>query len=114
MSGDRTELRRRVAREVLGWTAKDIPWAYSGTTSVWHRDGDVLVITEHAWRPDEDDRQCMEVLDALAADGFDYVVGREDGACIAVVGRAGEHRARAEHPERRVAVLEAALAAVSR
>jgi len=96
---------------VLGWTIREIPWAYSGNAECWHDENAVPLMPRAAWRPQDDDGQCLEVVDALRSQGFVLTVYFEailttvrilrDG--LAVASRRGEHR--------RLAILEAAVSA---
>ena len=66
----REELREACAKVIMGWRALEIPWAYSGTVRCWHNADDVVLMTCHAWRPDEDDTQCMQVVERMVERGY--------------------------------------------
>lgn len=106
---DREHLCGGTARLVMGWTAADIPWAYDGTTPVWHdADGDP-VMTVFSWRPDRNDAQSMQVLDRVVGLGFALTMTVEGERTVVRIGRGSVPVARAEHADRRIALLRAAL-----
>ena len=108
----RAALRDAVAREVMGWTALRIEWAYSGATDVWHDTSGLPVLTRYSWQPDHQDAQAMEVVDRMLALGYRFAMGAERGLVFAAV-ETGSAPTRIEHRDRRVAILRAALGAVS-
>ncbi len=110
---EREALREDVARLVMGWTTRRIPWAYSGSVIVWHGSGDIPVMTWHSWRPDENDGQCMKVLDRMVELGFDYRVSAAAGEARVAFGNDGALTHEAKSADRRIALLEAAVAALS-
>jgi len=119
MSADGPELLcAETARRVMGWTAADIPWAYDGTTPVWHTSAGDPVMTVFSWRPDRDDTQNMQVFDRMVDLGFDLTLTAGGGRTVVQVdrddrgGRAATPTARGEHADRRIALLRAALAGV--
>lgn len=107
----RETLRDAVAREVMGWTARRIEWAYSGTTDVWHDTSGLPVLTRYSWQPDCHDAQAMEVVDRMLALGYRFAMGAERGLSSAAF-EIGSAPTRNEHPDRRIAILRAALRAV--
>ena len=112
-SGEACEaLRDAVARKVMGWKAERIEWAYAGTTLVWHDSDGVPMLTCYSWQPDLRDAQTMEVVDRMLELGFDFAMGAGEGLAFAAFG-AGAASTRVEHRDRRIAVLRAALGAVS-
>ena len=109
----RDALRDAVAREVMGWSVECIEWAYSGTTLVWHDSAGHPVLTRYSWQPDRRDAQAMEVVDRMLELGFGFMMGA--GAGLAFVAfESGSTSTRIEHRDRRIAILRAALGAVSR
>ena len=108
----RETLRDAVAREVMGWQVERIEWAYSGTTLVWHDREGLPVLTRYSWQPDQRDAQAMEVVDRMLALGFRFEMGAGSELAFAVFERAPT-ATRIEHCDRRVAILRAALKAVS-
>ena len=110
--GGRETLRDAVARDVMGWKILRIEWAYSGTTEVWHDTGGLPVLTRYSWQPDRRDSQAMEVVDRMLDLGYRFALSAGDGPAIAVFESASAS-SRAEHCDRRVAILRAALEAVS-
>ena len=108
----RDALRDAVAREVMGWKAERIEWAYSGTTLVWHDDAGHPVLTHYSWQPDRRDTQAMEVADRMLELGFRFTMGADDrSACVSF--ERDSVCFRIEHRDRRIAILRAALGAVS-
>ena len=106
-------LRDAVAREVMGWSAERLPWAYRGTTLVWHDASGAPLMTRYSWQPDALDAQAMEVVDRMVARGFRFAMGAGEGGAFAEFARAG-NTSRIEHRERRLAILMAALDAASK
>ena len=109
----RETLRDAVAREVMGWRVERIEWAYSGTTPVWHDSGGLPVLTRYSWQPDRRDAQAMEVVDRMLELGFRFTMGAGAGLAFAAF-ESGSTTTRIEHRDRRIAILRAALGAVSR
>ncbi len=109
---DRETLRDAVAREVMGWEALRIEWAYSGATDVWHDPSGLPVLTRYSWQPDHHDAQAMEVVDRMLALGYRFAMGAERGLAFAAF-ETGAAPTRIEHRDRRIAILRAALRAVS-
>ena len=107
----RETLRDAVAREVMGWTALRIEWAYSGVTDVWHDPSGLPVLTRYSWQPDLRDAQAMEVVDRMLALGYRFAMGAERGLAFAAF-ETGPAPTRIEHRDRRMAILRAALRAV--
>ena len=113
MSDDsRALLCAETARLVMGWTAADIPWAYDGATPVWHTAAGDPVMTVFSWRPDRNDAQSMQVLDRVVELGFEVTMTVGGGRAVVGIGRGSIPVACAEHADRRVALLRAALAGV--
>ena len=108
----RERLCAEMARLVMGWTVADIPWAYDGTTSVWHTAAGDPVMTVFSWRPDRDDVQNMQVLDRMAELGFELTVTVHGERTVVQIDRGSTPVARVEHPDRRLALLRAALAGI--
>ena len=108
----RETLRDAVAREVMGWEALRIEWAYSGATDVWHDPNGLPVLTRYSWQPDHHDAQAMEVVDRMLALGYRFAMGAERGLAFAAF-ETGSAPTRIEHRDRRMAILRAALRAVS-
>lgn len=109
----RDALRDAVAREVMGWEVERIEWAYSGTTPVWHDSAGHPVLTRYSWQPDRHDAQAMDVVDRMLELGFRFTMGAGAGLAFAVF-ESGSTSTRTEHRNRRIAILRAALGAVSR
>ena len=59
----REDLRDACARRIMGWETAVIPWAYDQAATVWLSAAGEPIMTRHAWRPDENDGQCLQVLD---------------------------------------------------
>lgn len=113
MSDDGPEfLCAETARLVMGWTTADIPWAYDGTTPVWHTAAGDPVMTVFSWRPDRDDAQNMQVLDRMVDLGFALTLTAGGGRTVVRVDREAMPVAHSEHADRRIALLRAALAGV--
>ncbi len=109
---DRQHLRDEVARRIMGWTVGSIPWAYSDEAELWHGEDGTPLIPRHAWRPDEDDRQLMQVLDHMVERGFCCQLGITDDGASARFSRPGSDAVIAsDDADRRLAVLTAGLAA---
>ena len=108
----REQLREAVADEVMGWHKAAIPWAYEGDTVCWLDAQDAAIITCHAWHPDEDDTQNMQVLDRMIELGFECSLELDGEQAFAAFGRDSVDGTPVAHPERRLVVLLAALAAV--
>ena len=98
-----------IARLVMGWTATDIPWAYDGVTAVWHDAAGVPIMTVFSWRPDSSDAQNLQVLDRIVDLGFELTLTVHGEGTVVEITRRSKPVARADHPNRRVALLEAAL-----
>ena len=108
----REALRDAVAREVMGWQVERIEWAYSGTTAVWHDAAGHPVLTRYSWQPDLRDAQAMEVVDRMFRLGFRLVMtAGEQSACVSF--ECSSASTRIEHHDRRIAILRAALGALS-
>ena len=101
-------LRDAVARDVMGWTDRRVPWAYSDSTVCWHCN-DVAVITRHAWRPDADDRQSSQVLDRMLALGFRCSIEVEADQTVVGFSGTDADSGPVTHADRRIALLQAAL-----
>ena len=112
LSEERTQLREETARLVMGWRTVRIPWAYNGVADCWETSKDVPVMTCHSWRPDEDDTQCMRVVDRMVELGFVCSMVIESGRTGAAFGRGGVLRPIVENNDRRIGLLHAALDAV--
>ena len=108
---DREALCADTARFVMGWTAADVPWAYDGTTPLWHTPGGDPVMTVFSWRPDRDDTQNMQVLDRMIGLGFELTLTVRDDRTEVRFSRGPAPVARNGHRNRRVALLRAAVAA---
>ena len=109
---DLEALCAEAARLVMGWETADVPWAYDGVASLWHTaDGDP-VMTEFSWRPDRNDAQNMQVLDRMIGLGFELTLAARGGRALALFSRGSGEAARHEAPDRRIALLRAAVAAV--
>ena len=109
---DRETLCAGVARLVMGWNAADVPWAYDGVASLWHGANGDPIMTVFSWRPDRDDAQNMQVLDRMIDLGFELTLTACDGRTTVRFGRGPEPAACKAHRDRRIALLQAALAAV--
>ena len=109
---DLESLCAEAARLVMGWETADVPWAYDGTTSLWHTAGGDPVMTEFSWRPDRNDAQNMQVLDRMIGLGFELTLTERGDRAVVRFGRGSGEAARREDRNRRVALLHAAVAAV--
>lgn len=96
----------------MGWTAADIPWAYDLATPVWHTAAGEPVMTVFSWRPDRDDAQSMQVLERMVELGFELTLTAGGERTFVQIGRGSMPVARGEHPDRRIALLRAALAGI--
>lgn len=105
-------LRDGISEQVMGWTSRRVSWAYAETAELWHDADDNPLMTRDSWRPDTNDSQVLEVLDRMVELGFRYTLGSVDETAYAEFHRAGDQSARAEHIERRIALLRAAVTAV--
>ena len=94
-----------IARLVMGWTAADIPWAYDGVTAVWHDAAGVPIMTVFSWRPDSSDAQNLQVLDRIVDLGFELTLTVHGERTVVEITRRSKPVARADHPNRRVALL---------
>ena len=108
----RDALRDAVAREVMGWEVERIEWAYSGSTLVWHDSAGHPVLTRYSWQPDLRDAQAMEVADRMLELGFRFVMEAGEGSTCVNFER-DSVSSRIDHRDRRIAILRAALGAVS-
>ena len=108
---EREALRGAVARQVMGWESERVPWAYSGTTLVWCDSEGLAVLTVYAWQPDVQDAQAMQVVERMVGSGFRFTMGAGDGYAFAQF-ECGARASRAEDPDRRIAILKAALGAL--
>ena len=106
-------LREASARLVMGWHAVRIPWAYNGAAECWENAEDIPVMTCHAWRPDEDDAQCMKVLEQMVERGYVCSMVVESTRVRVAFGSEDSLPPPIEHPNRRIGLLQAALAALS-
>ncbi len=96
-----------VAERVMGWHSQPIAWAYNLETYCWH-EGDIALMSTASWHPDQDDRQCMMVLDKLAALGYQIQTILRSHQCdTSVSGPNGKH-CRVVDTCRRRALLRAA------
>ena len=105
-------LRDAVAREVMGWKVERIEWAYSGTTLVWHDAAGHPVLTRYSWQPDRHDAQAMAVVDRMLELGFRLMMGAGEGSAWVSFER-DSVASRFVDRDRRIAILRAALCAVS-
>ena len=112
MIEERKQLREESARLVMGWRTVRIPWAYSGIAECWETSDDIPIMTCHAWRPDEDDAQCMRVVDRMVELGFVCSMVIESGRVGAAFGSGGVLPLPVEHADRRIGLLHAAVDAV--
>ena len=109
----REALRDAVAREVMGWMVERLEWAYSGNTLVWHDSHGLPVITRYSWQPDLRDAQAMEVVDRMLELGFQFSMRAGEGFAVAVFDLGAAAVFRNNQRDRRIAILQAALQAVS-
>ena len=105
------QLRSAVAESVMGWHCASRSWAYALEVECWHGDDGGAVMPCAAWRPDEDDRQNLEVLDGMIEQGFDCSVEITAGEVVVAFSRDDCGEVPVSHPQRRIALLLAALAA---
>ena len=105
------QLREAAARLVMGWRTVRIPWAYSGVVACWETPEAIPIMTCHAWRPDEDDVQCMQVVDRMVARGYVCSIVIKSTGVQAAFGIEGLLASPVEHTNRRIGLLQAALAA---
>lgn len=100
-------LRDHVARRVMGWNTIQLPWAYSEEAILWRTTDGTPLLPTQAWRPDENELQCANVLDQMISLGYSFSLNIENGITEAKFwqGRKTEiHR----DSERRIAILQAA------
>lgn len=95
----------------MGWRLESVSWAYSGVATLWQDGVGVPMLTRHSWRPDCDDGQNMRVLDRMTVLGYDYTF-RVVGPCTFAEFIGQERSGRAEGEDRRLTLLQAALAAL--
>ncbi len=105
------DLGSRVARQVMNWHQVRRGWAYSDEAELWCSGEDVPLMPCQAWRPEHDDTQAMQVLERMTALGFEWTLGGGAGGVSAEFRHRDGRRARAEDPDRRRALLRAALEA---
>jgi hypothetical protein len=105
-------LREEVARLVMGWHAMSVPWAYSGATVCWHAEDGIAIVTQYAWRPDEDDRQNITVLEHMLTLGFDCSAELSNEEAVVVFSRHDCDGVPVSHDSRRIAILLASIAAL--
>ena len=110
---ERNELRIEVAQRIMGWQAASRSWAYQDVATVWHDEQGTPLIPTHAWRPDADDAQAMQVLARMLQLGFSYVVNGTEGHCRVSFRYGDIDKGIAEHSELRPALLTAAVAAMT-
>ena len=97
----------------MGWTSADVPWAYDGVVPLWHTaDGDPLM-TVFSWQPDRNDVQNLQVLDRMIRLGFELTLAIRNGRTLVQFSRGSVPVARGEDADRRIALLRAALLAVT-
>ena len=107
------QLRADAAQVVMGWRQVAIPWAYSGMAQCWESPDAIAVMTCHAWRPDEDDAQCMRVVRRMVERG--YVCSMEIGPESVQVSFTKREvlSVPIQHPDWRIGLLQAALSALA-
>jgi len=105
------QLRSAVAESVMGWHCALRSWAYALEVECWHGDDGGAVMPCAAWRPDEDDCQSLAVLDEMIEQGFDCSVEITAAEVVFAFSRDGCDEVPVSHPQRRIALLLAALAA---
>ena len=95
----------------MGWHDQSRSWAYTGGATLWYdEEGDGLLPVQ-SWRPDENEAQHAEVLDRMCDLGFELEM-TVSGERTRVRFRVGEEAvAEITGAERRLALLEAAVAA---
>ena len=108
---DHDILCAETARLVMGWSAAEVPWAYDGATSMWHTAAGEPVMTVFSWQPDRNDVHNMQVLDRMIELGFDLTLTACGERTVVEFARGSAPVARSEDPDRRVALLRAALGA---
>ncbi len=106
------DLGASVAREVMGWRRARRSWAYSDEAELWYSGEDVPLMPCPAWRPEHDDAQAMQVLEHMGSLGFRWTLAGATPGAAAEFRHPDGRRARVEDPERRRALLRAALEAV--
>lgn len=112
---DPDQLREAIATRIMGWQPAERSWAYSGGATLWYDATGVGLLPVQAWRPDADDHQCMQVIEKMEALGFAYCLRGTAGHSEAVFYLPGDEPPTAQsHPDRRRAILEAALRAIGR
>jgi len=113
VSEEADQLRLASAQEVMGWRQVSIPWAYDGMAQCWESPEAIPVMTCHAWRPDEEDAQCMRVVERMVERGF--VCSMEIGpSSVEVVFKKPDVPSHpVKHRERRISLVRAALAALA-
>ena len=104
-------LRDDIATKIMGWETVTIPWAYTDEARCWQTPDGTPILPTKAWRPDEDELQCMQVLERMLELGYTLhleVSQAETAASFTSNNGSGEARAN----ERRSALLLAACAAL--
>jgi hypothetical protein len=105
-------LRDEVARTVMGWHRVEMAWAYDGTAMLWHDREQLPRLTVHAWQPERDDGQNMQVVQRMLELGFSLRMQCTREACQVSFRRGAAGGPETRDRDRRRAVLLAALAAL--
>lgn len=104
-------LRERSATLVMGWTARERSWAYTGGATLWFDEQDVGLLPVQSWRPDERPDQCLQLIESMRVAGFEFEIRSADGTVTARFASAAGGAAERIAETFCVAVVEAAVAA---
>ena len=119
MQVDDQALCDEAAMDIMGWTRKDIEWAYTARATCWHDTDGTPLMPRQAWRPLEDDTMCLQVVEAMLANGFECHIELKAAQTTVAFSRveaasAQDDRApRITHASRRHAILAGAVAAIA-
>ncbi|NKC11858.1 MAG: hypothetical protein GKR94_06545 [Gammaproteobacteria bacterium] len=106
-------LDEQVAIHVMGWTTAQIPWAYTAAACCWLNSDNTPLMACHAWRPSRDESQCAQVLETLRARGYSCTIDLSPTTVTTRFFGGTTALSSCTHPDRRIALLRAALQAAS-
>lgn len=96
----------------MGWQVIEIAWASDQTVPVWHEAKGDPVMSEFSWRPDRDEAQNMQLVERMLDLGYDFDLSVKRDHAVARFVAKGNRLGQSLHPDRKIAVLEAALEAI--
>ncbi|WP_156013115.1 hypothetical protein [Thioalkalivibrio sp. HK1] len=106
------DLNTKAAREIMGWQVIEIAWAGDQTVPVWHDAKGDPMMSEFSWRPDRDEAQNMQILDAMLDLGYDFDLSVKRDHAVARFVAGSNRLGQSLNPDRKLAVIEAALEAI--